>query len=266
MSGDSIFHCWRHTQGLMNPTEIVVHEPKRQGSRVILDFFRKGIRQPSEASNSHSHTEVLPLRGFQTDPPPAIEAGISDHVWSIEEMCGLLPEMVSSQRRMEKKLVLKPLGRVVISPFGSVFSLVNMAAANDEFPEEFTIQRVRLAAAKGLAGLQPAHIAAYFRDHPEQAKDLLSESYDKRFTPSSFMTERSAATKLVGFRNGPSICASGNFPIWLTRLPTIFCSRWGRVGGTRRKRPCNRTSGSCGNQTDPLPKNDHNLQPMRHRG
>ncbi len=115
-------------------------------------------------------------------------------------MCGLLPEMVSSQRRMEKKLVLKPLGRVVISPFGSLFSLVNMAAANDEFPEEFTIQRVRLAAAKGLAGLQPAHIAAYFRDHPEQAKDLLSESYDKRFTPSSFMAERSAATKLLSKR------------------------------------------------------------------
>ena len=114
-------------------------------------------------------------------------------------MCGLLPEMVSSQRRMEKKLVLKPLGRVVISPFGSVFSLVNMAAANDEFPEEFTIQRVRLAAAKGLAGLQPAHIAAYFRDHPEQAKDLLSESYDKRFTPSSFMTERSGSYQVGWF-------------------------------------------------------------------
>jgi|GEM_PF-2369305 len=74
-----------------------------------------------------------------------------------------------------------------------------MAAANDEFPEEFTIQRVRLAAAKGLAGLQPAHIAAYFRDHPEQAKDLLSESYDKRFTPSSFMTERSGSYQVGWF-------------------------------------------------------------------
>jgi hypothetical protein len=64
-----------------------------------------------------------------------------------------------------------------------------MATANDEFPEEFTIQRVRLPAAKSLADLQPAHIAAYFRDHPEQANDLLYESYDKRFTPSSFIAE-----------------------------------------------------------------------------
>ena len=40
---------------------------------------------------------------------PAMEAGISDHVWSIEEMCGLLPEAVSSARRMEKNLVLKAL-------------------------------------------------------------------------------------------------------------------------------------------------------------
>ncbi len=62
-----------------------------------------------------------------------------------------------------------------------------MASANDEFPQEFTIQRVQLAAAKGLAGLQPASIAAYFRDHPEQAKALLYESYDKRCTPSSFI-------------------------------------------------------------------------------
>jgi len=61
--------------------------------------------------------------------------------------------------------------------------------ANDEFPKEFTIQRVRLPAARSLADLQPAEIAAYFRDHPEQANDLLNESYDKRFTPSSFITE-----------------------------------------------------------------------------
>ncbi|MGA2906028.1 MAG: hypothetical protein ABSD98_19555 [Candidatus Korobacteraceae bacterium] len=68
-------------------------------------------------------------------------------------------------------------------------SLFRKPFAKDEFPAEFKIQRVGLAAAKSLADLQPAHIAAYFRDHPEQAKDLLQESYDKRFTPSSFITE-----------------------------------------------------------------------------
>jgi IS1 family transposase len=41
---------------------------------------------------------------------PAMESGISNHVWSIEELCGLLPEAASSARQMEKKLVLKALG------------------------------------------------------------------------------------------------------------------------------------------------------------
>ena len=42
---------------------------------------------------------------------PAMEAGISNHVWSIEELCSLLPpERVSSARRMENNLVLKALG------------------------------------------------------------------------------------------------------------------------------------------------------------
>jgi IS1 family transposase len=41
---------------------------------------------------------------------PAMEAGISNHVWSIEELCALLPERVSSARQTEKNLVLKALG------------------------------------------------------------------------------------------------------------------------------------------------------------
>jgi len=41
---------------------------------------------------------------------PAMEAGLSDHVWTIEEMCSLLPQAVSSSRRAEKNLVLKALG------------------------------------------------------------------------------------------------------------------------------------------------------------
>jgi hypothetical protein len=61
---------------------------------------------------------------------------------------------------------------------------------NDEFPKGFRIQRIGLAAAKAVAGLPPADIAIHFRDHPEDAKSLLNESYDKRFTPSSFIEEK----------------------------------------------------------------------------
>jgi hypothetical protein len=42
---------------------------------------------------------------------PAMEAGISNHVWTIEEMCGLLPQSVSSARKAENNLVLQALQR-----------------------------------------------------------------------------------------------------------------------------------------------------------
>jgi hypothetical protein len=43
-------------------------------------------------------------------PLPAMEAGISDHVWTIEELCCLLPEMASATKRIDKGLILKALG------------------------------------------------------------------------------------------------------------------------------------------------------------
>jgi hypothetical protein len=41
---------------------------------------------------------------------PAMEAGISDHVWNLEEMCALLPKLSASTSHIDKKLVLKALG------------------------------------------------------------------------------------------------------------------------------------------------------------
>jgi IS1 family transposase len=42
---------------------------------------------------------------------PAMEAGLSDHVWSIEELCSLLPKPESTARRAEKNLLLKALAK-----------------------------------------------------------------------------------------------------------------------------------------------------------
>jgi hypothetical protein len=43
-----------------------------------------------------------------------MKAGISDHVWTIKELCGLLPETASVTKRIDKGLILKALekGRV----------------------------------------------------------------------------------------------------------------------------------------------------------
>lgn len=39
----------------------------------------------------------------------AMEAGISDHVWSVEELCALLPKMPSAASRIDKGLLQKAL-------------------------------------------------------------------------------------------------------------------------------------------------------------
>jgi len=44
---------------------------------------------------------------------PAMEAGISDHIWSLEEMCALLPVQGSATKKIDKGLVLKALGEMV---------------------------------------------------------------------------------------------------------------------------------------------------------
>jgi len=40
---------------------------------------------------------------------PAMEAGLADHVWSLEELCSLLPEAESATKRIDKNLLLKAL-------------------------------------------------------------------------------------------------------------------------------------------------------------
>jgi IS1 family transposase len=41
---------------------------------------------------------------------PAMEAGLTDHVWTIEELCTLLPKPVVKASMIEKNLVIKALG------------------------------------------------------------------------------------------------------------------------------------------------------------
>jgi hypothetical protein len=63
--------------------------------------------------------------------------------------------------------------------------------AREGFPNGFRKQRIRVESALAVAELPPAEIARYFRQHPGVAEDLLSESSDKRYDPSTFITEES---------------------------------------------------------------------------
>jgi hypothetical protein len=69
----------------------------------------------------------------------------------------------------------------------------------DEFPDGFRMQGVGIPEAKAVAKLPPADIAAYFNENPGVASELLAESYDKRYAPSSYIEEQSAGFEVGWF-------------------------------------------------------------------
>jgi len=76
-----------------------------------------------------------------------------------------------------------------VSPHGSACIRNPREHLSARFPTGFSIQGIASSEARSISNLAPADIAEYLGDHPEVAEALLHESYDKRFTPSSFITE-----------------------------------------------------------------------------
>jgi len=70
------------------------------------------------------------------------------------------------------------------------------------FPQEFTVQKIKNAAANSVSHLPGAEIAAYFRQNPDVADELLVESYDKRYTPSTFLSEDGDGYRVGWWANG----------------------------------------------------------------
>ena len=69
----------------------------------------------------------------------------------------------------------------------------------EEFPEGFKVQPIGISAAIAVSKLPTGDIAKFFREHPEIAGALMGESYDKRFTPSSFIEEKGNGHYLMLF-------------------------------------------------------------------
>jgi len=42
---------------------------------------------------------------------PAMEAGLTDHVWTLEELCALMPKPIVASSKIEKNIVLKALAQ-----------------------------------------------------------------------------------------------------------------------------------------------------------
>ncbi len=56
-------------------------------------------------------------------------------------------------------------------------------------PTDCTPQTAGLSEFKSIADLPPAEIVAYFRAQPETLQRVLGQSYDKRYSPSTFIEE-----------------------------------------------------------------------------
>jgi hypothetical protein len=67
----------------------------------------------------------------------------------------------------------------------------------DGFPIGFGVQRIGVRAATAISDLPASEIARHLRDDPETARALLDESYDKKFSPSTFIEKEG-----TGFRVG----------------------------------------------------------------
>jgi IS1 family transposase len=105
-------------EGKPDPAHISTSFIERQNltMRMHMRRFTRLTNAFSKKADNHRHSVALHYmfynycRVHQTlRVTPAMEAGLTDHVWSLEELCALLPKPVVKASSIEKNLVLKAL-------------------------------------------------------------------------------------------------------------------------------------------------------------
>jgi IS1 family transposase len=86
--------------------------------RMHMRRFTRLTNAFSKKLSNHRHSVALHYmfynycRVHQTlKVTPAMEAGLSDHVWGLEELCALMPKPVVKASTIEKNLLLKAMGK-----------------------------------------------------------------------------------------------------------------------------------------------------------
>jgi hypothetical protein len=103
--------------GNPDPKHVSTSLVERQNLRMSIRRFTRLTNAFSKKIENHAAAVAIWFmyynfcRVHQTlRVTPAMEAGISDHVWTIEAMCALLPAPGSGAKRIDKGLILKALG------------------------------------------------------------------------------------------------------------------------------------------------------------
>jgi hypothetical protein len=102
------------------------------------------------------------------------------------------------------------------------------------FPEGFKVQRIGITAAMAISERPASEIAKYFREHPEIAGALLGESSDKRFTPSSFVEERSNVFRVGWFTRDARYASVQEFSTLADAATDYLLFSLGKARWTRR--------------------------------
>lgn len=58
VAGDSRLHRGCHSQALMNPAEVVVHEVKGESVIQVFDLLTESVGQPRHPPHGHADSEV----------------------------------------------------------------------------------------------------------------------------------------------------------------------------------------------------------------
>src|SRR5919204_5076765 len=74
-----------------------------------------------------------------------------------------------------------------------------MVYALAEFPKHCQPQADGLDEFRALASRPPADVVAYFRSDPAAAQRVLHQSYDKRYSPSTFIEEAESGYRVGWF-------------------------------------------------------------------
>src|SRR6266481_4392140 len=93
-------------------------ERQNLSMRMSIRRFTRLTNAFSKKAANHRHSVALHYmfynfcRVHQTlKVTPAMEAGLADHVWSLEELCALMPKPVVKASQIEKNMLLKAMGK-----------------------------------------------------------------------------------------------------------------------------------------------------------
>src|ERR1700692_4174342 len=99
-------------EGMPDPDHISTSFVERQNlaMRMGMRRFTRLTNAFSKKLENHGHAVALHFMHYNfcrihksLRVTPAMEAKISDHVWTIEELCGLLPEMAPATKRIDRE-------------------------------------------------------------------------------------------------------------------------------------------------------------------